>query len=447
MMCIHHHRGTRWCLALCRLLSAALAGTVLASGALGAEREGLDLNQAAARVLAGNPALQVFEFRLQGLTGERLSADQAAPLELGLEAENLLGSGALRGTDAADYTLSIGSVIELGGKRDARLAVVNSRYERLAAQRRAEALALLGEVTRQFVTTLALQEKLALAATAVELAQTSHDIVRSRARKGGAPDAEVLRARAALRQAELGLAQLQTLYDTRKRALALLLDTPPASIQRLRGDLFQFSPSDSFEQLMQRAMDNPALQIYASESALRDAELELARSRSSGDISWQLGARYLEESGDSGLVANVAIPLFSAGRNRGAVQAARAARDEVGPRREVALRALQATLYEAYRGHQQDIETVTRVRTEVLPDLTEALTLTRTAYEQGRYSYVEWLAAQRELLAAREALVDTAASALLHQALIEQLTARPMGAPSGANPRQPTATGCDTCES
>jgi cobalt-zinc-cadmium efflux system outer membrane protein len=39
---------------------------------------------------------------------------------------------------------------------------------------------------------------------------------------------------------------------------------------------------------------------------------------------------------------------------------------------------------------------------------------------------VEWTAAQRELLSARQALVDAATTALLNQALIEQLTAQPL---------------------
>lgn len=60
----------------------------------------------------------------------------------------------------------------------------------------------------------------------------------------------------------------------------------------------------------------------------------------------------------------------------------------------------------------------------MLPDLTRALDLTRKSYARGRYSYVEWTAAQRELLSAREALVEAATTALLNQALIEQLTAQ-----------------------
>jgi len=63
-----------------------------------------------------------------------------------------------------------------------------------------------------------------------------------------------------------------------------------------------------------------------------------------------------------------------------------------------------------------------------LPDRREALELTRTAYEQGRYGYVEWVTAQQELLAARRNRVDAATTALLNQALIEQLTGQSLAA-------------------
>ncbi|WP_299127445.1 TolC family protein, partial [uncultured Alcanivorax sp.] len=93
---------------------------------------------------------------------------------------------------------------------------------------------------------------------------------------------------------------------------------------------------------------------------------------------------------------------------------------------EDTLLRLHSRLFEAYRQRQQNIEAVEQIRGQVLPDLSDALSQTREAYEKGRYSYVEWTAAQRELLSARQALVDAATTALLNQSLIEQLTAQPL---------------------
>ena len=134
----------------------------------------------------------------------------------------------------------------------------------------------------------------------------------------------------------------------------------------------------------------------------------------------------MEEIDDIAFTAGFSVPLFPAQRNRGEVQAALAARDEIRFQREVTLLNLHSRLFDAYQQRQQSIAAVEQIRSEMLPNLSEALTQTLEAYESGRYSYVEWIAAQRELLAAQRALVDAATTALLNQALIEQLTAQPL---------------------
>ncbi len=395
----------------------------------------LTLSEALSRAMAQNPGLQVFDFRLQGLEGRRLTADQNPALEADLEVENFLGSDNLRGVDGAEYTLSLSSIFELGGKRQARVSVVDSRYGRVEAERRAETLDVLGQVTQRFVATLALQEKLQLAAEAVALAEATHEIVTRRADRGAAPQAEVLRARAALTRSRIEQSRLGAAYESRKMALASLWGDTSPDFQMLEGDLFQFGSSDNFDALYQRVSDSPAIQIYASEQRIREAEIQLARSQSESDIRWQVGVRRFEETDDTALTAGFSVPLFSGRRNRGEVQAALAARDEVRFRREDTLLRLHSRLFDAYHLRQQSIEAVEQIRSQMLPDLTEALTQTREAYERGRYSYVEWTAAQRELLSAREALVDAATTALLNQALIEQLTAQPLATVPGAPTR------------
>jgi cobalt-zinc-cadmium efflux system outer membrane protein len=285
---------------------------------------------------------------------------------------------------------------------------------------------LLGRVTQRFVATLALQEKLQLSADAVSLAQSTLDIVTRRANQGATSQAEVLRARAALTQSQIEQSRLQSELVSRKMALALLWGDTSVEFGQLQGDLFQFGSSDSFESLFQRVSDSPAIQVYASEQRVREAEIQLARSQSESDIGWQVGVRRREDTDDFAFTAGFSVPLFPVQRNRGEVRAARAARDEVRYRRETTLLNLHSYLFDAYQQRQQSIAAVERIRNEMLPDLSEALTQTREAYESGRYSYVEWMAAQRELLAAQRALVDSAATALLNQALIEQLTAQPL---------------------
>lgn len=395
----------------------------------------LTLPEALSSTLAQNPRLQVFDLRLQGLEGGRLTADQNPALEAGLEVENALGSGDLQGFDGAEYTLALSSVLELGGQRQARVGLIDARYGLVETERRAATLDLLGQVTQGFITALALQEKLALAAGAVSLAETTHQIVAGRADRGAAPQSEVLRASAALTRSRIEQARLQAELESRKMALVSLWGETTPNFQTLEGDLFQFGSADSFEALYQRVSDSPAIQAYASEARLRDAEVQLARSRSAGDIRWQLGLRRLEETDDTALTAAISMPLFSGRRNRGEVRAALAARNEVQYRREDSLLRLRARLFDAWHQRQQAVAAVEQIGDGMLPELTEALAQIRSAYERGRYSYVEWISAQRELLSARQTLVDAAATALLNQALIEQLTAQPLATVQGAPAR------------
>lgn len=382
----------------------------------------LTLNEAALRTLQNNPQLTVFTWRAKAAESLRVSAAQRPAYMLGLEGENLLGGGDFSGTDQAEYTLALSSTFELGGKRLARDQVAAAQYALIAAERQANALALLGELTQTFIATMTIQEKLHVAWEAVALSEKSLALVKLRVQNGAAPEAEMLRAKAALVRARLEQSALAQRLESGKLRLATLWGSDHADFNRLAGTLFDFSSAPDFEQLFQRVSESPALAVFASEARLREAELQLARSQSTADIAWQVGVRRFSASDDAAFTAGISVPLFSGSRNRGQIQAAAAMRDSLKYQRRSAQLSLRARLFDAWLSHREGVQTVEEIRREVIPALEEALQQTRQAYERGRYSYQDWMVAQRELLDARLALIDAASNALLNQALIEQLT-------------------------
>merc|ERR1711990_53262 len=58
----------------------------------------LTLSEALSRAMAQNPGLQVFDFRLQGLEGRRVTAGQNPALEADLEVENFLAATICEGS-------------------------------------------------------------------------------------------------------------------------------------------------------------------------------------------------------------------------------------------------------------------------------------------------------------------------------------------------------------
>jgi len=385
----------------------------------------LTLAEAMRKALQHNPELQVFAWRQHGLRGEILAADQAAGYQLDLDAENIG-----RDSDDLEITLAISSVIELGNKRGARTAAAESRLTLSQSERQAAALDLLGSVTQRFIVVLALREKLKVLEEATELAQSSQHMLRRRYERGAVAEADVLRVEAALVQAQLRQQVVATQLASSKVALAALWGGRDVDFVEVEGALFGFAQLADFDDLYRRAAEAPAIQVFADEARVRQAELELVRVHSKTDIQWRAGIRQFGGTDDIALVAGLSIPLFPAARNRGDVQSAKAERQLVDHRREAALLSLHAMLFDAWQSHQQGVQAVAQLRERVLPVLARALEQTRQAYESGRYSYVEWAGVQQEFLEAKMALIDAATTALLQQALIEQLTAEPLAATS-----------------
>jgi cobalt-zinc-cadmium efflux system outer membrane protein len=223
--------------------------------------------------------------------------------------------------------------------------------------------------------------------------------------------------------------QAQSRLRTSLLSLSVLWGDAEPDFVRVEGSLGNFGGTGDFNELYARALRNPAIDLFASEERLREAELQLTRSQSSADVDWSVGVRQFQDTDDTALVAGVSVPLFSSRRNAGALQAAQAARDEVAVRRESALLGLRATLFDAYQQRKLGIETAELLHAEVIPALTRALRLTQAAYESGRYGYQEWVAARQELISAQSALIDAQADALQSGATIEQLTAEPLLSP------------------
>lgn len=407
-----------------RAACVALLGTGVMPAQLMAENmpQNLELPVAIQRTLKHNPQLLSFGPRFKGLEARAITAKQAPPLALGLSVENFAGSGQLKKLDAAELTLSLSSVIELGGKRNLRSALVSAEAEKLAVLRELETLNLLGDLTQTFINTRGLEGRLQLAEDAIALAESTLKIVKRRADAGASPEAEVWRAKAGLSQASLVRADLAGQLENQKLALAAFWGARSIDFKTISGELYEFAQADSFEALYQRASAKPLIQIYVSEQRIRELDLRASQAAGKSDIQWQLGLRRFEEINDSALVAGFSVPLFAGSRNQGALGESLAALDEVQYQKQSALLSLHTRLRNAYRQREISIRAVQKIRSDLLPALEKALTETRKAYEHGLYTYVDWSAAQRELQAGKHLLIDAALSAHLSQAKIEQLS-------------------------
>jgi outer membrane protein, heavy metal efflux system len=382
----------------------------------------LTLRAALEQALARNPQLQGFVFRLRAQEARATTASLRPPWELRTELENVAGTGELSGTEAAEATFSLSRIIELGDKRTRRIEAADAARGLMETERAAAQLDIAAEVARRFIHVASDQEQLLLTRRATELAQETLNSARLRVQSARAPEVELNRARIAFARAQIEQEHAEHELAASRRKLAAMWGDTEDRFGRIETDLFSLPALPTFQQLADAIPGSIDLARFASEARLRDAELRIAESRSRSDITVSAGVRHLQTADDQALVVGVTLPLGARSRAASAIAEARAQRELTDAERETHRVRVLAQLFEVYQELSHAVTEANTLRESVAPEMEAALKSTQYAFERGRYSYLEWTEAQRELIAVRRSLIDAAANAHLFQVEIERLT-------------------------
>lgn len=394
----------------------------------------LSLHEAARRTLASSPELAQSPYRLRAQAA-RVEAARLRPApELGMQLENILGSGRTRAFDAAEASFALSQVIELGGQRSRRVAAAQRSAESLDVQRRIEQLDVLAELSRRYIHVASDQKQLELTGLATELAQRTVVEAERRVAAARAPAVELHRARIALSRASVEQEHAEHELLSSRRKLAAMWGAREADFGTVRAELFVLPQVSDYEELVERLSTSPDFLRFATVARQRDAEIRLAEAKAQAPLTVSLGVRRFQERDDTAAIAGISMPLFASRRAAPDTAAARAQRELVDAEAAAAQVRAEASLFELVQELRHAITEAQVMRDEVLPQMAAALEATERAWRRGRYSYLEWTEAQRERIDVQRALIRAAANAHLFQVEIERLTGAP--ADLSSMPRQ-----------
>ncbi|MBL4820020.1 MAG: TolC family protein [Gammaproteobacteria bacterium] len=385
----------------------------------------ISLREAIRQTLENNPQLREYNLRGQALSGEMQSANLKPALRLSSEVENVIGTGDLNWFQGTELTLALSQVIELGDKRAARSDVVSRRQSLLTARQRVLELELLAQTTRRFIELAAVEQQRNLMSRATALARETQATVSERVAVGRAPNAELARATAALRMAELAEESARFELNAARINLSSLWGQLDPEFEGAAANLLELGETATIELLLSRLENNPAILVFGDEERLRQAELREVQTRSRSSIEVGAGIRHLAELNDTAFTVQASIPLGSKKRNSGAVATAQANLLLVESQRDAAMLRMSARLLSLDQQRQQAVNKVRVIQQSVLPQLVMALDETRAAFDSGRYGYVELSAAQQDLLDVEFGLIEAAARAHQLTAEIERLSGEP----------------------
>ncbi len=383
----------------------------------------LGLDEAIERALVGHPGL-----RAQG--AEVGAAEWAAelsalppPLTLGGELENVAGTGPLSGVRSAETTLRLGRVIELGGKREARIAVGATDVARRRHSVQLARIEIAAETGRRFVDVLADQVRVAIARDGVDRAETTLEQVARWVKAGRSPEAEQLQAGIVLGQAKLTLEDAEHELLTARLALSALWGRQDPDFTVASGDLETLPEVEPLDRLAARLPVNADQQALGLDAVSIEARQRAAAAAAKPDVSLSLGVRRFETFDTQALVFSVTVPLGSAPRSALAEAQLRAQLEATQARQEAAGHDSYRRLFALYQELQHARHVFETHRNDLIPQAEQALELNQRGYEVGRFSFFVLIQSQQQLAQLRNARVEAAARYHALLVDIDRLTA------------------------
>jgi cobalt-zinc-cadmium efflux system outer membrane protein len=375
---------------------------------------GLSLARALELAYERNPELAVARFELEATAGARQQAGVFPNPELAYSLEDT--ERQYRST-----TLQFDQLIELGGKRAARMRIAEYEHaiasELFVEKRHALRAALISA----YYDLMSARERVRLAEQGLDIARRANQAAARRIEAGKLAPIEETKARVAQSGAQLELSQARSEAASAQARLAAILgeseegaialDTP---LDTSPGALWGVPSVADLEQAIE---DAPALRRARLELGRRQALSGLEKARRIPDLTVSLGAKRSEELGRNQAIVGLRIPLPLFDGNQGALLEAlgreEKAREELaGERLRIATAAAQ--LRERLLALRDEARLLAQ---DVLPGAEDVYAATVKGFDLGKFSFLETLDAQRTLLQAR--LLYLRARAESHRARAE----------------------------
>jgi len=372
-----------------------------------------------------SPRLEAADRNIGMADGRRQQANKLPNPTIGLEVDNF-APGPSNNVGGAETTLMLSQLIELGGKRDARVSAALGDYESARWEKEASRLELLSETTIAFVEAVSVQRRIGLLDRQAAALEKLVPLMQRRVEAGASSPSEVSRTQTAVGMVRLEGQRARLALAVARRELAALMGHDTPDFSSVSGDLGRVVRPAPLDNLIKAIDDNPQLMRWTAIRAQRDGDLLVARLKPIPDVTASLGWRYYTENGESAIRLGVSMPFPVMDRNRGGIREAQENVQKVNAERAMNRLNLVAVVAKAHDTANSQLQQLDLLRKAILPSARQTLSTIEAGYGQGRFTVLEILDAYRTVAEAE--LMEHEALASFHTAVatIEGLTASPV---------------------
>jgi len=381
----------------------------------------ITLRQALALALMHNPELRAFSWETRASEARKLQASLWPNPELGVEVEDVGGTGGMRGFDGAETTLQLGQLIELNGKRRKRTRVASLGKELAELDYQAKRLDVLTDTTRLFVGVLATQEQLVLAEELVQLSEQVLTTVSQRVEAGKDSPVEKTKSEIALASVRIEREKAKQNLESARKQLSAIWGGKSPTFEKVAGQLDVVEAIPTEDQLAELIAQNPDISRWIVELEQRRAAFELQKAKATPDITLSGGFKRFNETDDNAVVFGVSIPLPVANRNQGGILEARHNLAKAGEERKAAEASVNVALASSYQELSNAFTEATELKSKVLDGAQDVFDASAEGYREGKLDYLNVLDAQRTLFEAKGRYIEALGAYHKARADVERL--------------------------
>lgn len=374
----------------------------------------ISLAEAVALALDVNPELSASRREIAAAAGQIVQSRTRPNPELGYSLEDTQSR-------TRTQSLQINWPIEMGGKRDARVNVAERNHDVAGADFDTRRADIRASVIAAYFEVLTAEERVALALASEELADKATDVVSKRVLAGKVSPVEETKSRVAGAGLRIESSQATGELRAAKLRLASLLgrDAVDVEVNSSVADAIPFLPSTNA--LRDRLRASPTIRRAQLEIQRRSAIVSLERSKAMPDITLSLGVKRPNELQRNQILLGISVPLPVFDRNQGnvleAIQREEKARDELAAvNTKITTEVMQARERLATARDQLGV----LVRT-ILPGAKSAYDAARVGFENGKFSFLDVLDAQRTYFASKSQYIRTVSEAHRADADIDRI--------------------------
>lgn len=384
---------------------------------------GLTLDAAIQRALNNSPRLKSSDTAKLSSRGAHTQAGLLPNPELSIDAEDVGGDGPYKNFDSAQVTYGVSQLIELGGKRDARVAYAKGGIDLADHDYQATRLDLIKDVTHAFTEAVAAGEQVKQAQEQKELAEDVLQTVTRRVNAAREPLIQKSKANVAFATSRIGLEKAERAYSSAKKVLANLMNEDVAINTLNTSAFYNIAVPATVADIRQALSRNPDVARWKPTIAREEAALDLEKANAIPDPRLTAGFRQYRETDNNAFVVGLSIPIPVFNQNEGNIAKAGAEVNKAFHDQRVNEITLSSDLTKSLEMQQTAYAQATTLKASILPEAENAFSLSKNGYQAGKFAYLEVLDAERTLADVRLQYIEAIKEYHIQRANVERLTA------------------------